>query len=100
MSESDALKWGADGEAPVLDLPLEFRCRPGALRVRLPRHAQGYSPAALGSPSVWWTITALFGTATDQPAPINETGAGWARRPRASSSGPRSLVADDSGYEA
>jgi diacylglycerol kinase family enzyme len=36
---------GLDGEALVLDPPLHFASMPGALRVRLPRHA-GLSPAA------------------------------------------------------
>jgi len=38
---------GVDGEALVLDPPLVFRIRPGALRVRVPRHAVGRSPAAM-----------------------------------------------------
>lgn len=35
-----------DGESLVMDPPLEFVSRPGALRVRLPRQAPGASPAA------------------------------------------------------
>jgi diacylglycerol kinase family enzyme len=37
---------GIDGEALVMDPPLVFESRPGALRVRIPRHAPGLSPAA------------------------------------------------------
>jgi diacylglycerol kinase family enzyme len=37
---------GVDGEALLLDPPLLFESLPGALRVRLPRHALGASPAA------------------------------------------------------
>jgi diacylglycerol kinase family enzyme len=37
---------GIDGEAMVMDPPLIFSCRPGALRVRLPRTAPAASPAA------------------------------------------------------
>ncbi|HKY16508.1 MAG TPA: diacylglycerol kinase family protein, partial [Microthrixaceae bacterium] len=37
---------GVDGEALRLEPPLSFRTRPGALRVRLPRHAIGHSPTA------------------------------------------------------
>ncbi|HEY6568357.1 MAG TPA: diacylglycerol kinase family protein [Actinomycetota bacterium] len=37
---------GVDGEALILDPPLVFETRPGALRVRTPRHAPGVSPAA------------------------------------------------------
>ena len=41
---------GIDGEAMMLDPPIRFRSVPAALRVRLPRHAPGYSPAALTPP--------------------------------------------------
>ena len=37
---------GLDGEAVTLDVPLLFRTRPRALRIRLPLHAIGASPAA------------------------------------------------------
>ena len=37
---------GVDGEAMSLDPPLVFESVPGALRVRLPHHAPGVSPAA------------------------------------------------------
>ena len=37
---------GLDGEALKLDPPLVFETKPGALRVRLPRHAIGRSPSA------------------------------------------------------
>ena len=50
---------GVDGEALVLESPLEFRSLPGALRVRIPTHAPGWSPAALAPASVWWTVRAL-----------------------------------------
>ncbi|MCZ6737843.1 MAG: diacylglycerol kinase family protein [Actinobacteria bacterium] len=42
---------GIDGEALVLEPPLEFVSMPGALRVRLPRHAPGLSPAAIAAAS-------------------------------------------------
>ncbi len=38
---------GIDGEALLMDSPLIFSSRPGALRVRLPRHASAGSPAAV-----------------------------------------------------
>lgn len=63
---------GVDGEALVLDPPLEFRSLPGALRVRIPSHAPGWSPAALASPSVWWTITALVRVIAGDPPAIDE----------------------------
>jgi diacylglycerol kinase family enzyme len=37
---------GLDGEAVKLDPPLVFEIRPASLRVRIPRHAIGRSPAA------------------------------------------------------
>ena len=37
---------GIDGEALVLDAPLEFRIRPGVLRVRVARRHPGASPSA------------------------------------------------------
>ena len=72
VASDSPVEAGIDGEAVLLDPPLQFFCRPGALRIRLPRHAPGYSPAALQPPSVWWTITALLGTAAGRPAPIDE----------------------------
>ena len=38
---------GLDGEALLLEPPLRFATLPGALRIRMPRHAKGVSPAAL-----------------------------------------------------
>ncbi len=37
---------GLDGETGVMDSPLRFSIRPSPVRVRLPKHAIGYSPAA------------------------------------------------------
>ena len=37
---------GLDGETMVMDPPLRFSIRPTPVRVRLPKHAIGYSPAA------------------------------------------------------
>ena len=64
---------GIDGEAMLLDPPLEFRSLPGAVRVRIPTHAPGYSPAALVPPSKWWTVLALFRTVAGRTTPIDET---------------------------
>jgi diacylglycerol kinase family enzyme len=61
---------GIDGEALLLDPPLEFRSLPGALRVRLPRHAPGYSPAAAAPPKGWAAATALLQTAAGRPVAI------------------------------
>jgi diacylglycerol kinase family enzyme len=71
--ESEApVEAGVDGEALVLPSPLEFRSLPGALRLRIPLHAPGWSPAALASPSVWWTLRALGRTIAGQATPIEE----------------------------
>ena len=44
---SDApIEMGLDGETQVMDSPLRFSIRPSPVRVRLPRQAIGYSPAA------------------------------------------------------
>jgi len=64
---------GIDGEALLLPPPLEFRSLPGALRLRVPPHAPGWSPAALSSPSLWWTVTALFRAVAGRVTPIDET---------------------------
>jgi hypothetical protein len=43
---------------------------PGALRVRLPAGAPGYSPAAAVPARGWATITALLQTAAGRPVTI------------------------------
>jgi diacylglycerol kinase family enzyme len=46
-SNASVVATGIDGEAALLEPPLQFRIAPAALRVRLPPHAVGLSPAAL-----------------------------------------------------
>jgi diacylglycerol kinase family enzyme len=58
---------GIDGEAILLDPPIRFRVAPGALRVRIPPRAPGYSPAAAAPTPGWSTITALLQTAAGRP---------------------------------
>lgn len=53
---------GIDGEAMLLDPPIQFRTASRALRVRIPRHAPGYSPAAAAPVSAWSAVTALLRT--------------------------------------
>ena len=50
---------GIDGEATLLDPPLRFRIRPGALRVRIAPHHPGVSPSALEPDKPWQAIGAL-----------------------------------------
>jgi diacylglycerol kinase family enzyme len=45
VDSGDTVRAGIDGEAVRLPPPLRFAIRPGALRIRLPRHASGLSPA-------------------------------------------------------
>jgi diacylglycerol kinase family enzyme len=60
---------GLDGEALKLDPPLVFETRPGALRVRIPRHAIGRSPAATGVDVLsHTTLTQLLRVATGHEA--------------------------------
>jgi diacylglycerol kinase family enzyme len=61
---------GIDGEALLLDPPIRFRIVPGALRVRIPPHAPGYSPAAAVPTPGWATLTALWQTATGRSVTI------------------------------
>ncbi len=61
---------GIDGEALVLDPPIRFRTLPGALRVRIPRSAPGYSPAAAAPTRGWATVTALLKAAAGRPVAI------------------------------
>ena len=46
VSSGAPVQIGVDGEALTMDPPVVFESRPGALRIRLPRHALQRSPAA------------------------------------------------------
>jgi diacylglycerol kinase family enzyme len=46
VGSAGPVRVGVDGEALTMDAPVIFESRPGALRVRLPRHALRLSPAA------------------------------------------------------
>ncbi len=58
---------GLDGETEVMDPPLRFSIRPNPVRVRLPKHAIGYSPAAR---SIGWRAEAreLWGVVLGRPS--------------------------------
>jgi diacylglycerol kinase family enzyme len=58
---------GIDGEAMLLDPPLVFESMPGVLRIRLPKHAPGFAPAAASVPLNTSTVGALFRTAAGRP---------------------------------
>ncbi|HEU4527565.1 MAG TPA: diacylglycerol kinase family protein [Actinomycetota bacterium] len=55
VTSDGPIEMGLDGETQVMDPPLRFSIRPSPVRVRLPRHAIGYSPAAR---SLGWRETA------------------------------------------
>ncbi len=59
---------GIDGEALELPPPLQFRVLPEAVRVRIPTHAPGLSPAARSLRSPTWTMKALWRVARGYPA--------------------------------
>jgi diacylglycerol kinase family enzyme len=59
---------GLDGEALVLAPPLLFVALPGALRVRVPRHARGVSPAGAAVPLNRRNLWALLRIAAGKDA--------------------------------
>ena len=61
---------GIDGEATMISPPLQFRIMPGALRVRIPRSAPGYSPAASRLQANRWTIRSLMHVLAGHPVSI------------------------------
>ena len=59
---------GLDGEALVVMPPLRFSSLPGALRVRVPRHSAGVSPAWGSVPLTRRNLGALVRIAAGKPA--------------------------------
>jgi diacylglycerol kinase family enzyme len=59
---------GLDGEALLLTPPLLFVSLPGALRIRVPRHSAGVSPAWGSVPLTRRNLGALFRIAAGKPA--------------------------------
>ena len=70
IDSDQSVEVGLDGEALVLDPPVRFRTLPGALRVRIPLGAPGYSPAAAAPTPGWAGITALLQTVAGRPVAI------------------------------
>jgi diacylglycerol kinase family enzyme len=60
---------GLDGEAFVMTSPLRFVSLPGALRVRVPRHARSVSPAGAAVTLTRRDLTRLLRIAAGKPAP-------------------------------
>lgn len=63
VDSSEPIEIGIDGEALLMDPPLHFESLPGALRVRIPRHAPGLSPAAASVRPTTSTLRDLMLTA-------------------------------------
>lgn len=72
VTSAGPVEVGIDGEALLIDAPLEFKALPGAVRIRLPHDAPGYSPAALEAYSPAWTVGALLRAAAGRPTPIDD----------------------------
>jgi diacylglycerol kinase family enzyme len=70
LHSTQPVEIGIDGEALLLDPPIVFRTLPRALRVRIPRGAPGYSPAAAASPKGWSAVTALLQVAAGRPVAL------------------------------
>jgi diacylglycerol kinase family enzyme len=68
LTSGGAIPAGVDGESLDLEPPLRFSIRPRPLRVRVPRHAIGVSPAAR---AFRWrsAARAVWDTALGRPAP-------------------------------
>ena len=58
---------GIDGEALVLDPPLQFRIRAGVLRVRIARQHPGASPSAFAPEGAWAGVVQLAQIALGRP---------------------------------
>ena len=76
IRSSSPIAVGLDGEALVLEPPLRFVSLPGALRVRLPRHARGVSPAGAAVTLTHRNLWALLRIAAGKPtvAPPRRSG--------------------------
>jgi diacylglycerol kinase family enzyme len=59
IDSSGPVEIGIDGEATSLEPPLLFESHPAALRIRIPTHARGASPAALALPPLRRVVPAL-----------------------------------------
>lgn len=67
VEADDPVPIGVDGEALVMDPPLVFRTRPGALRVRISPHHPGASPSADAPLSPLSAIPALVRIVLGRP---------------------------------
>lgn len=63
IDSSAPVEIGIDGEATSLEPPLVFESHPAALRIRIPIHARGVSPAARRLPGLHEAVPALIAAA-------------------------------------
>ena len=73
VSSGSPVEAGVDGEALLLDPPLEFRCLPGSAAHSPASTRAGLLASRTPVAVVWWTVTALLRTAAGHPTPIDET---------------------------
>ena len=71
MRSAKTVEIGIDGEATTQEPAIQFRSVPKALRVRIPHHAPGCSPAAAVPTAGWSTFTALWQTAAGRPVSVD-----------------------------
>ena len=64
---------GIDGEALVLDPPLQFHIRPGVLRVRIANQHPGASPSAQAPEGAWAGVLELARIASGRQQPAMST---------------------------
>ncbi|MCU0269611.1 MAG: hypothetical protein MUF83_13355 [Acidimicrobiales bacterium] len=69
LDSGSPIEIGVDGEAMVLEGPLHFEIRPAAVRVRIPTHAPGLSPAAARPELDWKTAEHLWHVAVHGELP-------------------------------
>jgi diacylglycerol kinase family enzyme len=67
VTSHEPIEIGIDGEAMSLEPPLIFETMPGALRIRIPKHAPGVAPAARSVRLTGTTIGELVLTALGRP---------------------------------
>jgi hypothetical protein len=67
VTSHEPIEIGIDGEAMSLEPPLVFEILPGALRIRIPKHAPGVAPAARAVRLTGSTIGDLVLTALGRP---------------------------------
>ena len=78
VSSSEPVEAGVDGEALLLDPPLVFTSRPGAVRIRIPTHAPGRSPAAESDGTPLTTVDHLLRVLAGRPPVEPDDGSGEA----------------------